>query len=255
MHSESLDDQVATLRQEGLVVVRNMLDAGQVAELRRLAQADLDARVEPLELEADLGYPGAPSSQADEGGGTVRRLLDAWSRNEAYRTWATGAPIREWMQAYFNEPACLSLAHHNCVMTKHPAFGTATGWHRDIRYWSFPRNELISVWLALGAETPENGALKFIPGSHRLTLQAEQMDELDFLRPEVPANQALFAQGIALSLEPGDVVLFHSGLFHAAGRNDSDQVKCSAVFAYHGKSNPPLPGTRSAASEDVTLDD
>ena len=83
MHSESLDDQVATLRQEGLVVVRNMLDAGQVAELRRLAQADLDARVEPLELEADLGYPGAPSSQADEGGGTVRRLLDAWSRNEA----------------------------------------------------------------------------------------------------------------------------------------------------------------------------
>jgi len=48
-------------------------------------------------------------------------------------------------------------------------------------------------------------------------------------------NQALFAQGMSLQLEQGDVVLFHSGLFHAAGRNDSDTVKASVVFAYHGE--------------------
>jgi phytanoyl-CoA hydroxylase len=50
------------------------------------------------------------------------------------------------------------------------------------------------------------------------------------------------------------VVLFHSGLFHAAGRNNSEQTKASVVFAYHGLSNQPLPGSRSAASPDMRLD-
>ena len=56
------------------------------------------------------------------------------------------------LRQLLREPVVLSLAHHNCVMTKHPDFGTATGWHRDIRYWSYTRPDLISVWLALDME-------------------------------------------------------------------------------------------------------
>ena len=82
----------------------------------------------------------------------------------------------------------------------------------------------------------DNGALKFIPGSHRIPLAPGQMDALDFLRPEVAENQALFAQGTTPVLERGDVVLFHSKLFHAAGRNTSTQMKASVVFAYRGES-------------------
>ncbi|MBP0599996.1 phytanoyl-CoA dioxygenase family protein [Herbaspirillum sp. LeCh32-8] len=246
--------QVETFRKEGYLVLKGMVAPEQRERLMAVTQDHLRRAVAPLEYEAEVGYEGAPASLEAEGGRTARRLRAAWQRDLAYREWASDPRLVAMLRQLFGEPACITLAHHNCVMTKHPTFGTATGWHRDIRYWSFPRNELISVWLALGVETPENGGLKFIPGSHQLQLQPEQMDELDFLRPEVAANQALFAQGVSPSLEPGDVVLFHSGLFHAAGRNDSDQVKCSAVFAYHGKSNAPVPGTRSSASEDIQLD-
>ena len=183
----------------------------------------------------------------------MRRLRAAWQRDEAYRLWASDERLVGMLEQLFDEPVCVTLAHHNCIMTKHPTYGTATGWHRDIRYWSFPRNDLISVWLALGPEDSNNGGLQFIPGSHRVTLQPGQMDELDFLRPDVAANEVLFAQGISVPIEQGDVVLFHSGLFHAAGKNNSDQLKSSVVFAYHGQSNAPLPGTRSAASEDILL--
>lgn len=247
--------QVAFFREQGYLLLKGMVPADLRERMLAVTRDHLQRAVAPLEYEAEVGYEGAPASLEAEGGRTARRLRAAWQRDPVYREWAGSRALVAILHQLFDEPVCITLAHHNCVMTKHPAFGTATGWHRDIRYWSFPRNELISVWLALGAETPENGALKFIPGSHKLKLQPEQMDELDFLRPDVAANQALFAQGIALSLEPGDVVLFHSGLFHAAGRNDSDQVKCSAVFAYHGASNPPLAGTRSAASEDLPLED
>ena len=60
----------------------------------------------------------------------------------------------------------MSRAHHNCLMTKHPRYGSMTGWHRDMRFWSFEREDLVSVWLALGEETIDNGALWFVPGSH-----------------------------------------------------------------------------------------
>jgi phytanoyl-CoA hydroxylase len=113
---------------------------------------------------------------------------------------------------------------------------------------------LSTAWLALSEENENNGGLLFIPGSHRMEIAPEQLDALDFLRPELPQNQALCAKGISVPLNTGDVVLFHSGLFHAGGRNNTEQLKTALVLAYHGASNAPIPGTRSAASPDVRLD-
>jgi phytanoyl-CoA hydroxylase len=209
--------------------------------------------VPPIEYEAELGYPGAPPSLSAAGGKTVRRLRGAHARDACFRDWSENPELVAMLTQLFGERVCLTLAHHNCIMTKHPDFGSETGWHRDIRYWAFARPDLISVWLALGEENAANGGLKFIPGSHRMDIRREQMDDLDFLRPDLPENRLLFEQGVAPQLRQGDVVLFHSGLFHAAGRNNSASTKASVVFAYHGISNAPLPGTRSATAGEVLL--
>ena len=47
---------------------------------------------------------------------------------------------------------------------------------------------------------------------------------------------------------------FHCRTLHAAGRNRSEDVKFSLVYTYHGRSNAPLPGTRSAARPGVVLE-
>lgn len=245
--------QIESFRQSGYLHLPAQVAKATCEQMRLTAEAHLAAAIAPVEYEADVGYEGAPASRDSVGGRTIRRLRGAWHRDPVYKTWASDPQLVAMLVQLLGEPPCITLAHHNCIMTKHPNFGTATGWHRDIRYWSFPRNELISVWLALGPEDQANGALHFIPGSHLLEMTPGQMDELDFLRPDVPENQPLFAQGISLPLQAGDVVLFHSGLFHAASRNNSQTVKSSVVFAYHGKSNPPVPGTRSAQSEDLPL--
>ncbi|HJV74439.1 MAG TPA: phytanoyl-CoA dioxygenase family protein [Noviherbaspirillum sp.] len=245
--------QTEQFRQDGYLVFHKLVPAAACAAMLAVVQDHLCDAVEPLEYEAELGYPGAPASLQAPGGKTIRRLRSAYQRHACFRTWAEDPRIVAWLQQLFGEEICLVLAHHNSVMTKHPDFGTATGWHRDIRYWRFDKPDLISVWLALGSETATNGALHVIPGSHRLNIRREQLDELDFLRPEHPENQALFAKGKVLELEQGDVVFFHSGLFHAAGRNDSNAVKNSVVFAYRGASNLPLSGSRSAAAGDVQL--
>ena len=245
--------EIEQFSRHGYLVFRGMVTPVACEQMRSVVHRDLRAAIAPLEYEAEVGYPGAPQSLDAPGGRTVRRLRSAYDRDSCLRAWAEDPRLIARLSQLFDEQVCLTLAHHNCVMTKHPDFGTATGWHRDIRYWSFTRPDLVTVWLALGRETGANGALRVIPGSHRLDIRREQLDDLDFLRPDVPENQPLFAQGKTIELQQGDVLFFHSGLFHSAGRNTSDQVKMSVAFAYHGESNPPLAGTRSATTRDVLL--
>lgn len=245
---------IARFHEQGFLVIRKIVDPQVCARMKSVALKQLEEAAEPLEFEADVGYQGAPASRDAFGGRTVRRLRGAFDRDECFHEWALATHLIDILHQLMDEKVCLTLAHHNCIMTKHPQFGTATGWHRDIRYWSFQKPDLISVWLALGPEDTDNGGLLFIPGSHRLKMKQEQMDEADFLRPDHAKNQVLFKLGRPLLLNPGDVALFHSGLFHAGGRNNTNQLKTSVVFAYHGESNAPIPGTKSAAAPDLLLE-
>jgi phytanoyl-CoA hydroxylase len=249
----ALPGLVRAFHANGFVILRGFADASECAALEAVSREHLAAAVPPVEFEADLGYPGAPSTRDDAGGGTVRRLRQAYGRDEVFRRWASAPKLVALVQALLGEPARITLAHHNCVMTKHPHYGSQTGWHRDTRYWSFARPELVTVWLALGDEDERNGVLRVIPGSHQAKLEPGQLDPAEFLIEAHPASQPLLDAAQPLALHRGDVLFFDSRLFHAAGRNASNAVKLSVAFAYFGASNRPLDGTRSAEFGSVEL--
>jgi phytanoyl-CoA hydroxylase len=248
-----INAEIGDLNRQGFCIVRQFLPTAALIQLNEIAKSQLAARIEPLELEADLKYPGAPHSREAEGGHTVRRLLEAFGRDRLFAQWALAERTRTWMETYFDQPARLSRAHHNCLMTKHPRYGSLTGWHRDIRYWSFEREDLVSVWMALGEERIDNGALWFIPGSHRLPLTDESFDADKFFRTDVPKNAALIQTAVSPRLNAGDAVLFHCNTLHSAGQNQSAAVKLSLVYTYHAADNPPLAGTRSSSKPEVPL--
>lgn len=242
MHELSPD----AFKRNGYLVVRGLVDRPSVDEMRETVLHALDPLEGPAELEVDVGYPGAPEGRDAVGGNTPRRLLHAYSRGPIFRRWATAPELASTLRSLMREDRIeLSQCHHNCVMTKHPGFSSSTAWHQDIRYWSFDAPELVSVWLALGPEREENGALRVIPGSHRLDLDRGRFDRHLFLRPELAENRKLVANACFVELDAGDALLFHCRLFHAAGKNLSGEVKLSAVFTYHAGGNRPIPGTRS----------
>ena len=223
-------------------------------KMRAHVEKILDPLQGPAEFESDVGYQGAPTSRHVEGGNTPRRLLNAFSRAPLFADWATSKPIAEPLQQMIGtDEVSLSQCHHNCVMTKMPGYSSETMWHQDIRYWSFDQPELVSVWLALGEEGPQNGGLLVIPGSHRLELDRGRLDKDLFLRQELAENQALIDSAVPVSLSPGDVLFFHCRVFHAAGMNRTDATKISVVFTYHGGDNVPIPGTRSASYPSIPL--
>ncbi len=245
--------QIERLRDKGYVIVPRFVPEGALTKLNEAARAQLAARTGPLEFEADLQYPGAPLSRTAAGGETVRRLLDAYARDPVFARSGTAPDLRAWMQAYFGESVLMSRVHHNCLMTKHPLYGSLTNWHRDIRYWSFEREDLVSVWLALGEEKIDNGALWFVPGSHRMVFDADRFDEARFFRSDRADNAEILRTTESPRLAPGDAVFFHCNTLHSAGKNLSDAVKFSLVYTYHGRSNAPKAGTRSSSKPEVEL--
>lgn len=251
---QSIDADVHRFERDGYIIVRGMLEPGAVKALLAVVEDSLDPPLAPVEFEADVHYPGAPLSRAAPGGATPRRLLHAYSRDRLFQQTAGASGVLERLQRLIGtENIMLSQNHHNCVMTKYPGFSSQTSWHQDIRYWSFDRPELVSTWLALGSETRENGGLLVIPGSHKLELDRGCLDAALFLRTDLAANRELIDQAVAVELVAGDMLIFHSRTFHAAGQNLTNDVKRSLVYTYRAADNEPIPETRSANFPDIPM--
>lgn len=244
---------------EGYVIAHKLVPPTDLAAMRGVALGALKPLLGPAEFESETDYPGAPTDADAPGGETPRRLLHAFPRHAMYRRWAMSKEVvgrvRRYLgvEAYGPDSIRLSQCHHNCVMTKHPGYSSATLWHQDIRYWSFDRPELISVWFALGDEREANGALSVIPSTHELNPDRGRLDRDYFLRPELVENRALIDKARQIELDAGDVMFFHCNLFHAAGRNRTGTVKLSLVFTYHAGDNQPIPGTRSARYPSINV--
>ena len=69
----------------------------------------------------------------------------------------------------------------------------------------------------------------------------------------ISSFKTLIATSVPVELEKGDLLLFHSKLFHAAGRNLTDSTKYSMVFTYHEADNYPIAETRSSRFPSIRL--
>lgn len=253
MTTQFTQDEVAAFWRDGYLIVRQLATTADVALMRRITDLGLREQLGPIEYEADLHYPGAPASLDAVGGRTVRRLKQALSRDFLFTDWITRPSVLGRLQQLLGPQVICPLAHHNCIMTKQPQFSSETGWHQDIRYWSFAKPDLVNTWLALGREYSANGCLQVIPGSHRMDLDRSRFDAETFFRGDLAENQPLIATRQFVELEPGDVLFFHSKTLHAASRNTTAESKYSAVFTFHGGDNYPLPNSRSAALPELLM--
>lgn len=246
-------EQIQQFEQDGFLVLRNLAPADMVSEMRAAACEDLQHLRGPLEYEADLHYPGAPGNFQSLGGHTIRRLKQAHSRGVVFTQWAMYPGLTVKLRQLLGEQIVMPLAHHNCIMTKMPDFSSETHWHQDIRYWNYEQRELISVWLALGTEQHENGALQLIPGSHQITFDRYRFDDDLFFREDLTENQQLMATAREVPLEAGDVLFFHCRTLHAAGRNKTKEPKFSVVFTFRAIDNRPVAGTRSTSFPEMLI--
>lgn len=247
--------QIQQFKIDGYLLLPGVLSAPQCETLVKLTQHHLEQRIKPFELELDTRYPGAPSSDKEIGGNTIRRLLLADRRASEFADVAKRADIANAIQQILgSREVWLNPNHHNCVMTKQPEFSSETHWHRDTRYWSFDNKYLINAWYALGDEKLANGAMEILPGSHRWDVQNSALDDKQFLLVDHPDNQDRLATKRTIDLRRGDALLFSAHCFHAAGKNHTMQTKFSLVYTFHGEHTHALPKTRSSTVRNVKIE-
>jgi phytanoyl-CoA hydroxylase len=247
------DAELQQFQRDGFVIARGLGEQSFVKRMLLTTKEHLLRQVDPLELESDVKYPGAPTSKEEQGGRTIRRLKQAHARDIVFTEWVCSRPIVSRLNQLLGPQVVMPLAHHNCVMTKQPEHSSDTRWHQDIRYWSFPTPDLVSVWLALGREQPENGGLFVIPGSHRMSFEQSQFDEALFFREDLKDNHRVLETAVPVEMNEGDVLFFHCRTLHSASRNHLEETKFSAVFTFRGSDNAPPVGSRSAQAGELIL--
>ncbi len=116
------------------------------------------------------------------------------------------------------------LLFDSAFIVKEPGDGKRVSWHQDLTYWGLEPAEATSVWLALSPATAASGAMRMLPGSHRLgplghreTFAADNLlsrgQTLDLEIDEAAAVQS--------ELRPGEMSIHDGWTAHASGRNDS----------------------------------
>ena len=241
-------EDIIKFDKNGFLVIKDFADSKLCDAIKEIALIHLKYKIEPIEWEWE--YIGGSKDKYR----SIRRLRQVYNRDILFKQWMENSEIRPILYQLLGETPILITSHHNSIMTKMPHTSSDTHWHRDIRYWNYEHDNLISVWLALGDEYLQNGLLEFIPGSHKIEFDNNSFDEKLFFRDDYKPNQEYIKKRVSIPLKKGDIVLFHSKTLHRANRNITNEPKISFVYTVKGISNKAIPNTRSSKYPEIKLD-
>ena len=106
-------------------------------------------------------------------------------------------------------------------------------WHQDSSYFPFDREPQVGAWLATSEATLENGCLVILPGSHKEHLHEHLPDDRkgsNYGYTEIKDHD--FSQETPMTLNTGDLLLFHSFLMHKSYDNNSQARRTAMVYHF-----------------------
>lgn len=217
------DEQLESYNNQGFLVIENFLDPGELEHWRQVTDEAVRERLASGGSLTNQGDPDTYYAQvftqclklADTHAGMREIMLDP-RIGELVGTLAGVDGIRIW---------------HDQALIK-PPFGNPTAWHLDNPYWSFFNPRSLSMWVALDDATLGNGAMWYIPGSHK-TATFDNVgigERLSDLFKKYPQWREVTP--VACPCPAGSAV-FHSGLTaHGAGANMTNKPRRAMTCAY-----------------------
>ena len=111
--------------------------------------------------------------------------------------------------------------------------GRRTDAHQDAPFWPVGDAPMVTAWIPLAPSTEANGALGYVPGSHRLG----KLRTVDLTTPEtaydILADPALGGQGpVTIESTVGSVVWHHGFTVHGAGPNTTGATRRAFTIVY-----------------------
>ena len=115
---------------------------------------------------------------------------------------------------------------------EHPAY---VSWHQDSTYWGLSKPDVVTAWVAFTSADEGNGAMRVIPGSHKL----DQIPHRDtfakdnlLTRGQEIAVDVDESRAVTIVLEPGEMSLHHVRLVHGSPPNLSPDRRIGFAIRY-----------------------
>jgi hypothetical protein len=213
------DAGLAAYRRDGLVVSPLRLSAARLAAMRESLERLMrdNAAIAP----ESLVCPHIPYGPSHDGKAAAR-----------------------WFD-YASDPLILDLVEQligpdiilwgSQVFCKPAGTGKAIPWHQDGQYWPIKPLATCSVWIALDDARPENGCMRFIPGSHSGgVVYRHRTSERNDIVLNQEVEPALFDESTARDdvLEAGQFSLHDVYLIHGSNANRSPDRRAAFVIRY-----------------------
>lgn len=202
----------------------------------RLEAALSPERVQDLREAIDAVYRNDRGGIHNSAGRSAyARVLDQrvnlWRDDEVVRAHVFDARLAEAARLLCGA-AAVRLWHDHALL-KQPGDSKPTPWHQDLPYWPMQQPGALSCWVALDDVDEHNGALLFLPRTHRLgSLPPVNLTDPQDLLGMV-SQEALGGEKPALQRLTAGSCTFHDGLtFHAAGANHTAAARRAMVTIY-----------------------
>jgi hypothetical protein len=212
------EEEIATFRRDGLVIPRYRLPPAQLQRMR-------DALDELIAANPTVRPEQLISAHVAKGGGERVR------GHPAILDFAHDPAILDLVEQLIGPDLILWGAQ---VFCKPGGDGMAVPWHQDGRYWPIRPLATCTVWVALDDSMPENGCMRFIPGSHSGQVYRHRHD----LNPELALDLVLEEGEVDketardVCLEAGQMSLHDVFLVHGSAPNRSPKRRAGLALRY-----------------------
>lgn len=233
-------EQSGQFDRDGYLVLEDLFTEEEIAFLQR-------------ETGRLLGDPQALDEETvitEPGGDEIRSIFKIHAQSSVLARLAADERLSNAARFLLGDEVYL----HQSRLNYKPGFqGKEFYWHSDFETWhvedGMPRMRALSMSILLAENTPHNGPLMLIPGSHRTFLTCVGETPADHYRmslkrqeygvPDVEGLAQLADQhGIVAPIgKPGTVVIFDCNIMHGSNGNITPFPRANAFLVYNAVSN------------------
>ena len=233
-------EQADHFERNGYLVLEDIFSDDEITYLQREA-GKLLGDPKGLEDETVITEPGSNE---------IRSIFRIHAQSRVVARLAADARLAEVARFLLGDEVYL----HQSRLNYKPGFkGREFYWHSDFETWhvedGMPRMRALSMSVLLAENTPNNGPLMLIPGSHRTFLTCVGETPQDHYRMSlkkqeygVPDEDSLAELAdkhgiVAPTGKPGSVVIFDCNTMHGSNGNITPFPRANAFLVYNAVSN------------------
>lgn len=234
------EEQTAAFERDGFLVMQDVFDADEIAALQ----------TETGRLLGDPAGLDAETVITEPGNREVRSIFAIHRQSALIGRLAADSRLAGVASFLLDDRVYI----HQSRLNYKPGFhGKEFYWHSDFETWhvedGMPRMRALSMSVLLAENTPNNGPLMLIPGSHKTFLSCvgetpEDHYKMSLKRQDygVPDEQSLaelvHRHGIAAPTgQPGSIVIFDCNVMHGSNGNITPLPRSNAFIVYNAMSN------------------